>query len=222
MSKLKSRLITLSGVDCSGKTTQLDLLVDSLQKEGHQVKQIWFRPGYSQEMDLLRKFIRKARPGLMPKHTQTQARQQIFETAGVSESWVAMALLDCLLQCACKVRIYLAQGYTVICDRFLNDAELDLLLRFPQLQSIYKPSLWAIRALSPTPDHAVLLSLPYEMLESRIIAKNEPFPDTEDVRLKRWQAYQNYAEGGRFDVIDASQSISDVHDSIMTLVKRTP
>ena len=210
------QLITLSGVDCSGKTTQLELLAESCTDAGHRVKQVWFRPGYSQEMDLLRKVVRKASPSTLPRHTKSKAREQVFAKSGVSESWVAMALLDSFLQCACKVRIYLAQGYTVICDRFLKDAELDLLLRFPNLQSIYKPSMWALRALAPTPDHAILLNLPYELLDARIVAKNEPFPDTEEVRIKRWQAYQDFSKTSQFEVVDASQTIDKVHSDIKT------
>jgi len=212
------QLITLSGVDCSGKTTQLELLAKALSSAGKRVKQVWFRPGYSQEMDLLRKVVRKASPSVMPRHTESKAREQVFAKSGVSESWVAMALLDCFLQCACKVRIYLAQGYTVICDRFLADAQLDLLLRFPHLQSIYKPSLWALRALAPTPDHALLLNLPYELLDARIEAKNEPFPDAEDVRIQRWQAYQDFSHAADFSAVDSSQTISEVHSDILAIV----
>lgn len=169
-------------------------------------------------MDLLRKVVRKASPSTLPRHTESQAREQVFAKSGVSESWVAMALLDSFLQCACKVRIYLAQGYTVICDRFLKDAELDLLLRFPNLQSIYRPSMWALRALAPTPDNAILLNLPYELLNARIVAKNEPFPDTDEVRLQRWNAYQGYSQQGFFQVVDSSQTISEVHSDIKTLI----
>lgn len=169
-------------------------------------------------MDLLRKVVRKASPNTLPRHTESQAREQVFAKSGVSESWVAMALLDSFLQCACKVRIYLAQGYTVICDRFLKDAELDLLLRFPNLQSIYTPSMWALRILAPTPDHAILLNLPYQLLDARIEAKNEPFPDTEEVRLRRWQAYQDYSQTGQFEVVDSSHTIAEVHLDIKTRI----
>lgn len=168
-------------------------------------------------MDLVRKVVRKASPSIMPRHTERQAREQVFSKSGVSESWVAMALLDSFLQCACKVRIYLAQGYTVICDRFLADAEMDLLLRFPKLQSIYKPSLWALRALSPRPANSILLNLPFEIVEQRVEQKNEPFPDPPDVRFKRWQAYQEFSRNGQFETIDAAQSIPEVFADIKRL-----
>ncbi len=213
------QLITLSGVDCSGKSTQLELLTDAYASAGHRVKQIWFRPGYSDEMDLLRKVVRKASPSVMPTHTESTARERVFAKSGVSESWVAMALLDSFLQCACKVRIYLAQGYIVICDRFLTDAEMDLRLRFPHLQSIYKPSLWALKALAPTPAHSILLNLPFDIVENRVEKKNEPFPDPPEVRFDRWKAYQGFATNGQFETIDAAQSITEGFTDIRQLTQ---
>lgn len=212
------RLITLSGVDCSGKTTQLELLTDACSSVGWRVKQVWFRPGYSDEMDTLRSIIRKASPNVMPRHTEVKAREQVFAKSGVSESWLVMALVDCFIQCACKIRFYMLQGFTVICDRFLEDAELDLFFRFPNLENIYGPSLRALRSLAPTPNHALLLNLPYELLDARIKEKDEPFPDPDDVRFLRWQEYQRLSTTGRFEPIDASPSITEVHSIIRTCI----
>ncbi|MCP4448940.1 MAG: hypothetical protein GY811_26945 [Myxococcales bacterium] len=213
------RLITVSGTDCSGKTTQIDLLVDALAKRGHSVKRLWFRPGYSQEMDFLRRALRSFIPKALPKHGNTEARQAIFRKQGVSQSWVAMALVDTFLQYALRVRALLAQGHWVICDRFVMDAALDLHLRFPELDRIHRPSLALIERGSPTPLASFLLHVPYDVVSARSEVKAEPFPDSEALRLERWRRYQAMKDLPQVLSIDSDRPIPDVRDEILSYIR---
>ena len=81
-------IITLSGVDCAGKTTQLDALEAALTERGHRVKRLWFRPGYSPLLDTLRTGVRKLRPSALPSNKNPEARKQAFAKPGVSRTWV--------------------------------------------------------------------------------------------------------------------------------------
>lgn len=219
--KRAGRLITVSGTDCSGKTTQIELLENALTERGEQVERFWFRPGYSQEMDAARKLVRRLVPRALPTHTQASARQAAFERPGVSSSWVAMAVLDTLLQYTVRLRALLLQGRTVICDRFIWDAGLDLDLRFPELSALHKPALAAVRKCAPRPALSILLLVPYEILSARAAIKNEPFPDSEEQRLERWDCYGQMRLIPGLVTIDANRLVESVHEDILRMLDAT-
>lgn len=212
-------LITFSGVDCAGKTTQIDLLRARLEARGLRVMDYWYRPGYSKELDALRRWVRRFRPGSLPQPGRSATRDAVFARPGVSQAWIMAALGDMLLQYAAKLRVLQATYDVVICDRYFEDAALDFALRFPDASIPSSAWFRAIRRLSPKPDLSVLLTLPHAEMLRRMAIKDEPFPDSDQLRDKRFTAYQQLAQTGRFHVIDASRSIAEVHDEIWQAVQ---
>ena len=209
-------LITFSGVDCAGKSTQLDLLESRLKADGHQVRTLWFRPGYSKELDGLRAAVRRVRPGALPRSDGDDAprRDEVFQKPNVRRSWVAMALADSLVQYALKLRTWIARGDVVLCDRYLWDSEMDLNLRFPELKEPIRRAMKGLDLLCPKPDIALLLVLSMEKASERMRQKDEPFPDPEETRQDRYQRYMSLGSNGKFAVIDAEGSREEVADLI--------
>lgn len=216
----RGMLITVSGTDCSGKSTQIELLEAALRERGDAVRRFWFRPGYSEEMDAVRAFVRQIRPGAIPRAGHSAEREEVFARPGVSRAWVAMALVDSLVQYVVKVRAWLWRGQTVICDRYIWDGELDLQLRFPDLEHLYGPALAAVQRLAPKPDAAFLLTLPYDVATVRAEAKNEPFPDREELRRIRWECYDDMAQRPELIALDATRSIDDIQREMQTRCAR--
>jgi thymidylate kinase len=210
-------LISISGIDCSGKSTQIELLESALHEEGLSVAQLWYRPGYSNELDALRKLVRELMPKALPTVADSRAREAVFKSPGVSGAWIAMSLADTLLQYALKLRVLLASYDAVICDRYLEDAALDFALRFPDAG--VENSLWfgGLRLLSPQPDVRLLFHISYEEMLRRMKSKQEPFPDPPAVRRSRFEAYQKLADNRSFHTIDASSSIESVHRKVLSV-----
>ena len=209
-------LITFSGVDCAGKSTQLELLEARLRAEGHRVRTLWFRPGYSKELDGLRAAVRRVRPGALPRSdgADSQRRDEVFQKPTIRRSWVAMALADSLVQYAFKLRTWIARGDVVLCDRYLWDSEMDLRLRFPELKEPVRRAMKGLDVLCPKPDLALLLVLSMEAASQRMAQKDEPFPDPEETRHDRYHRYMSLASSGKFAVIDAEGSRDDVAELI--------
>jgi len=213
-------LITISGIDCSGKSTQIQLLEHFLHNSGRKVTAFWFRPGYSKEMDTIRHIIRQVFPGALPTAANRKTREIIFNRAGVGKTWLIMAMIDMFLQYSLKLRLMQRLQKAVICDRYLADAALDLALRFPNLRVREWPSFRLLEVLAPRPDVALLLVLPMHEVLRRMAIKNEPFPDTTAVREQRFVAYKSLAQSGNFTVIDATMSIKSVHAAILQCVSQ--
>ena len=213
-----SLLITVSGVDCSGKTTQIDLLAAACEAQGLRTCTRWFRPGYSDRLDAIRARIRGRRADALPKAGPSDERDRLFRKSGVRVAWVMMALTDLTIEYGASLRRALSRHDVVVCDRYLEDAFLDLRYRFPEFTAALEVVRVGLARVLPRPDHAVLLNLDWELQTERAIAKAEPFPDTESVRRLRYDAYQEFARGQAFTTLDASQSIDEVHTAIVSLV----
>lgn len=207
-------LITVSGVDCSGKSTQLDLLEEALVRVGVDVRRRWFRPGYSAELDALRKLIRSVRPNAIPAPGRSETRARTFARPSVQVAWATAAIFDTLLQYGAKLRRDLARGHTMLFNRYVLDAALDLQLAAPSLGVDATSHRRWLEAVCPTPDVAFLLTLAPEEALRRMSAKDEPFPDPPDVRALRHACYDSWAKSGSLTVIDASGPAQRVHDDV--------
>lgn len=213
-------IITVSGIDCSGKSTQLERLERALRERGRRVRRVWYRPGYSREMDALRSLVRRLRPSALPTSSDPAARQRAFSRPGVGRSWIAMATLDTLLQYGLKVRAASLSGQVVLCDRYVEDALLDLRLRFPSDWDDSGRLARLLRAAVPRPDIELVLMLSHAEMLRRMGDKNEPFPDAPALRDERYDAYQELARSGRLTVIEAGRPIDVVHQDILATVLR--
>jgi len=111
------------------------------------------------------------------------------------------------------------RGETVLCDRYVEDAILDLTLRFPDLVDPDGRLRRALVTACPRPDAAILLTVSKDVMAQRAEAKNEPFEDPLEVRIARHDAYMAMAKQGRFTPVDAEQSIEDVTRSILDILR---
>jgi thymidylate kinase len=214
------RLIALSGIDCAGKSTQLALLEAALRSRGRKVRVFWFRPGYSRELDRLRALVRQVKPGALPRvETLPEKRARAFANSRVRTTWITMAVADTIIQYGLKLRAWLAEGETVVCDRYVHDAILDLTLRFPDQFDASGCVARALVAACPEPSLSLLLMLPKAEMERRMAIKCEPFPDDLPTRELRFAAYGRFASSGAFRVVDAARPIGRIHAEILSSVE---
>lgn len=246
-------IIAFSGVDCAGKSTQIRCLEEYFVSQGKTCKILWYRPGYSKELQQCKAWIRggyrickrgigvakrllnKALPNracdvaadLQGSIDEAQASrvsdvQDAQDAAGTLKLppplWLMTAFIDTVLQWGVVLRAQASRYDVVICDRYFEDAKLDIAFKYPQYvfaESLFEP----IRRAIPRPDVALLLMLPFETMCERSEAKNEPFPDSPKVRALRYRAYEFLADDGVYRVIDSTGSIEETHRRIIAAIE---
>lgn len=209
----------MSGVDCSGKSTQLEHLAERLRLDGYPTRVFWYRPGYSKNLDALRSLIRTLKRDALPPPGPSPQRDAAFSSPRLRAAWLTMALVDTVVELGVRLRYYLARGEIILCDRYILDGMLDLQLRFPDAVPTASIRRF-LESVCPRPDLHLLLHLDWEEVQARSRLKDEPFPDSNRARATRYQAYRQLASLPTVTVIDGIEGVDAVHERILEHVEK--
>jgi thymidylate kinase len=183
----KPIIVSFSGLDGSGKSTQIDKLHDQLNQNGISVTILWARGGYTPFFHFLKKMFRITLKSqtLKKESTLKKSQTKAMSNRYIAKLWLNIAISDLILYWAIYLRILRMMGKFVICDRFLDDTRLDFRRKFPSIP-FEKMFLWRLLELvSPLPDVSILLWVPVDESRKRSLIKCEPFPD--DVETLSWR-----------------------------------
>ncbi len=214
-------LITLSGVDGSGKTAHAETLTQALRECELSAHIVWSRGGSSALTDLV---ISLVKPFIKPHAdldvvSSTRQAKVSRKSAWLSRpllraGWTHLVALDLLLTYWLKIAWPLFRGRIVVSDRYLYDAlvELAALTGQPEITKHWTARL--LRALCPRPTLAYLLDVaPRRALERK--------PDeTLDFLEKQADIYQHIAVAWGMQVVDSNGDFGAVTDAITHQVLR--
>ena len=217
--KKYNKFISLSGIDSSGKSTQISHIDKYLTSNGQRTKIIWSRGGYTPLINSFKFIIRKINPKSIPAPGESKHRDRTFKRKWVRVFWLNFALFDMLLYYCFYYRVLKTFGYTVIADRYLWDTFVDFKLKF--IEDLFdKNFFWKILVfISPKPDISIILTLPIEESLRRSDLKNEPFSENIHQRKKRFDLYCELIEQGKWgNIIDGTSSIDEVSTKIENII----
>jgi thymidylate kinase len=216
MQSIQGALITFSGLDGAGKSTQIALLTDYLVKSGRRPVYIWTRGGYTSVLEGLKTLSRRFLSRRLPPSGDSPQRSYAFSKWWVRRLWLSLALLDLLWVYGVQIRWRRYRGRVVLCDRYVWDTAIDFRLNFPQEKLDYY-WLWRLLGrISPQPDAAFLMLLSVEESVRRSEMKGEPFPDSPEVLRQRLAYYQDLIPRVPCHVLDGSQPIATLFKRILT------
>lgn len=210
-------MISFSGIDCSGKSTQINLLVDELADQGKKAEVIWSRGGYTPGIELAKKILRRGKATDKEKRAQESVKVQ--SNSKLRKILFVASLIDLWWYYSVVLRLK-GIGKIIICDRYIWDTYIDFKMKYPEYD--FENGFWWKLTLKTMvkPDPSFCLFIPAEMSMYRSTLKEEPFPEAVEVRQERINWYIRELRNNRWQYeIDASKSISDVFRSIQERLK---
>ncbi len=196
--------ITFEGGDGSGKTTQVQLLASWLESLGKKIL-LTREPGGTDVGLELRNIVLHRKGALAPR---AEALLYAADRAHHIYSVVKPAL---------------GAGTTVVQDRYLDSSvAYQGAGRVLQEQEVKDLSLWATEGLLP--DLTIVLDAPAPYLRARISGDDRVFDRLEaegdDFHERVREAYHRFAEvePHRIHILDATQSVEDIHQQVRQLV----
>ncbi len=173
----RGKLITVSGLDGSGKSTQAEGLEQALSMLGYPVVRVWTSLTAHPLLARIAAPARLVVGGQQEREDEDNQRPPAGEDQDrltrlresrplLQLAWVTfVAIMNAWWQ-ARAVRPHLLRGRIVICDRYTLDSAVHLRYRYGA-QHRYRVQLALIRLLSPTPERGYLLDVSAETAYAR-------------------------------------------------------
>lgn len=215
-------MIAFSGLDGSGKSTQIRFVEQYFIDNGHTPYVIWSRGGYTNGMERLKGIIRLSMPKSIPKESgKSTERDAYFANPLKRKIWLFLAILDLIILYSITLRLKKLRGIPIICDRYIFDTSLDFELNFPQ-ENVNSWVMWKLlkrTAIKPTYHFILTISVDESLRRSDL--KNEPFPDSRETLVKRLAKYLDLCvNNDACTHLDCSDSVNNIKEKILRHIEK--
>ncbi len=169
-------LVTFSGVDGCGKTTQARALQSAFETCLLRADYTWSRGGSAAWIAFLNRWIKRLAGVPRTQSEQgsetsvearVQARKEEMRSPWKRWAWSWLTVGELLARYTWRVTLPLLRGRVVICDRYVDDALSDWSAYFGEESVDKRLAARVLRALTPRPHRAYWLDVPAEVARSR-------------------------------------------------------
>lgn len=213
----KSLFICFIGIDGSGKTSLAKGLVKSTPRLGIKSKYVRCR---FESFKLLWIFIEVVKKVLIvsgKKKTDnspegTETRRELFKNPFFSRVYENLLFFDYFWQILFKVRLPLAFGKNIICDRYFYDTVIDMAVDFGSTEPEVHKMVSKFLSIAPEPGLVFLVDLPVEVAYRRNLLKSDGL--RQDYIAERRNVYLSLGKRREITVLNGAQSLDELGDLI--------
>lgn len=209
-------MVSFSGIDSAGKTTQIDLLYDYCCEHRIKVKKVWGKARGTPGVIWLKELVRKDKN--MDASEKSEYRNEVFKNLRKKKFLYIASMLDLCWYWGLYYRILNLKYKVLICDRYLWDTYVELHKDFAGI-NIDKSILWKIvKAVAPKPKHSFVFVIPAEVSLARDHEKNAAGIENIEIKKKKIEMYLKLVSERRWsNVMNGMETIPELHKKVLDI-----
>ena len=210
-------MISFSGIDCGGKSTQIEKVKQAMDAKKMKAKVVHSRGGYTPVLEWFKNLIRSDKGGSAQDHARY--REAVHENPKKRKLLLWLSILDLGLYYGVWFRLVELFGITILADRYFWDSCIDFRMKYPEFD-FENWMVWKFaKAIFKKPKHSVIYIIPAELSMYRSTLKEEPWPEPLEMRQDRIDRYMKEIELGKWQhVIDATGTIDQVFEETIKVL----
>lgn len=210
-------MISFSGIDCGGKSTQIEKVKQAFDAKKKKCKVIHSRGGYTPMLEWFKTLIRSDKKG--SKEEQAQYREAVHGSPKKRKLLLWLSILDLGFYYGVYFRFVELFGKTILADRYFWDSCIDFRMKYSEFD-FENWLVWKFaKVIHKKPKHSVIYTIPAELSMYRSTLKDEPWPEPVEVRRDRIDRYMKEIELGKWQhVIDATGTIEEVYEETVKVL----
>jgi len=207
-------IISFSGIDSSGKSTQISLLENHLLEHGIKVKKIWGKARGTPGVVFLKNLLRRDRD--FSNEEKLIYREKVLQSSAKRNLLLYISLVDLLWYFGIYYRVQNFINKITILDRYIWDTYIEIKTEFPDVK-FENWLLWKMLVvLSPKPKISFLFLIPPEESIRRDIQKCDLTIDNLELKNQKINLYEKLSQKGKWSIIiNGMQPVDTIHASIL-------
>lgn len=210
-------IVSFSGIDSAGKTTQIELLMEYCRTMGIKTKKVWSKARGTPGVIFLKELVRRDKS--MSPEGKKQYREEVFKNPKKEKLLYIASMLDLCWYWGVYYRILSMTNRILICDRYLWDTYVEINCDFAGIE-IEKSILWnLVKAVAPKPKISFIFVVPAEVSLERDRNKNAAGIENIEVKKKKIDLYMKCVEKNCWtNVMNGMKTIEEIHDEVKKII----